>query len=144
MSNGGNTFISRSVEQTIKYGCEFAKDLQAGAIVALRGNLGAGKTTFVKGMAEAFGIDPGDVHSPTFSLINEYCGELQLFHMDFYRLEHEREAAEIGAEDYFYRDGVCVIEWPEKIRSLLPKKIIRITFKNSSPHVRQINITEKD
>lgn len=144
MNKIGDTFTSRSIKQTVNYGHKFAKELQAGDVVALQGNLGAGKTTFVKGMARAFGIDPSDVHSPTFSLINEYSGYLPLYHMDFYRLEHEREAIEIGVEDYFYRDGICVVEWPEKIQSLLPSSIIWATFKNNSPKVRQINITEKD
>ncbi len=125
------------------YGRKFAQELQAGDVIALQGDLGAGKTILTKGIAEAFDIDQRDVRSPTFSLINEYEGRLSFYHMDFYRLEHEREAIEIGAEEYIYGQGICVIEWAERIASLLPDQIIRITLKNIGPNVRQINITKK-
>jgi tRNA threonylcarbamoyladenosine biosynthesis protein TsaE len=136
-------FISHSVEQTMRYGRQFAKGLKAGDVVGLQGNLGAGKTMLVKGMAEAFGIDRSEVQSPTFSIINEYEGRLPFYHIDFYRLVHEREAAEIGAEEYIYGQGICVIEWAARITSLLPDQIIWITLKNSGSNVRQINITKK-
>jgi tRNA threonylcarbamoyladenosine biosynthesis protein TsaE len=143
MGKEDETFISRSVDQTIEYGRRFGRKLYAGNVIGLQGDLGAGKTTLVKGLAAAFGIEQHSVHSPTFSLINEYEGRLPFYHMDFYRLEHVNEAIEIGAEDYFYGNGVCVIEWAEKIQEILPGQMIRITLENRGPNMRQINITEK-
>jgi tRNA threonylcarbamoyladenosine biosynthesis protein TsaE len=134
-------FISHSVEETIAFGRQFARDLEAGDVVALQGGLGAGKTHFVKGIAEAFGIDQALVHSPTFSIINEYEGSLPICHFDCYRLKSVREAEEIGAEEYFYDDaGICLIEWPERIESLLPFNTHRIYFKISGLNKREIYI----
>src|SRR5690554_496645 len=113
--------ISSSVNETIQAGFEFAKYLKSGDVVCLDGDLGAGKTHFVKGVASYFGIKSSKVHSPTYTLINEYKGEIPLYHFDCYRIEHEEEALEIGAEEYFYGDGVCLIEWPGKISSLIPE-----------------------
>jgi tRNA threonylcarbamoyladenosine biosynthesis protein TsaE len=121
-------FTSQSPEQTIALGEEFAAELEAGAIVCLQGDLGAGKTHFVKGMGKALGIDPNEVSSPTFTLINEYSGTIPLYHFDCYRMESPREALEIGAEEYFYGEGVSVIEWPEKIKSLIPPEAIWISI----------------
>ncbi len=121
-----NQFTSESPEQTIVLGEKFAADVQPGTVVCLQGELGAGKTHFVKGMAKALGIDPDNVSSPTFTLINEYSGATPLYHFDCYRMESPREALEIGAEEYFYRDGISVIEWPEKIESLIPPEAIWI------------------
>lgn len=141
MTKKGEPFISHSVNETMNYGLKFARELHAGEVIGLQGDLGAGKTTLVKGMAEAFGIKRNIVRSPTFSLINEYEGSLPFYHMDFYRLEHIREAIEIGTEEYLYGNGVCVIEWPEKIRTILPDRTIWLALKNAGPGVRQINIT---
>lgn len=142
MEKSDDLFVSHSAEQTIDYGRKFARRLQPGDVVALQGELGAGKTTLVKGIAETLGIEQRNIHSPTFSLINIYSGRFELYHMDFYRLEHEYEAIEIGADDYFYGDGVCIIEWPKRIQSILPKQIIWITLTNKGPDIRQINITK--
>lgn len=116
-----NQIISTSVDETIQAGFEFAKQLKAGDVVCLDGDLGAGKTHFVKGVAAYFGIQADKVNSPTYTLINEYSGSLPIYHFDCYRLEQEKEALEIGAEEYFYDEGVCLIEWPRKILSLIPE-----------------------
>jgi len=121
-------FTSTSPEQTIALGAKFAADIQSGTVVCLQGELGAGKTHFVKGMAEALGIDPDNVSSPTFTLINEYSGAIPLYHFDCYRMESPREALEIGAEEYFYGEGISVIEWPENIESLIPPEAIWISI----------------
>lgn len=121
-------FSSKTPDETIALGAQFARELEVGDIVCLEGELGAGKTHFVKGMAEAFGIKSEDVRSPTFTLINEYRGEVPLYHFDCYRMESPREALEIGAEEYFYGEGVSVIEWPEHIASLIPPEAIWITI----------------
>ena len=104
-----------SVEETYELAASLADCLQPGDIVCLHGDLGAGKTHFVKGVAASFGINRDAVNSPTFTLIHEYRdGHVPIFHFDFYRMKSEEEALDIGAEEYFYSDGICFVEWPEK------------------------------
>ena len=133
-------FISHSEEQTISFARRWAAGLQPGDVVALQGNLGAGKTHFVKGVAEALGIKKQKVQSPTFSLINEYGGNLPLYHFDCYRMKTAREALEIGVEEYLYGDGVCIIEWPERIQALLPDQTIWITLNTLGPDQRELTV----
>jgi len=96
-------------------------------VVAFRGDLGAGKTTLIKNMCNLLGLKEA-VNSPTFSIVNEYklVENKSVFHFDFYRLESEEEAYDIGVEDYFYEGNLCLIEWPSKIESLLPEKRLEI------------------
>ncbi|MFT6165330.1 MAG: tRNA threonylcarbamoyladenosine biosynthesis protein TsaE [Vicingaceae bacterium] len=96
-------------------------------IVGFRGDLGAGKTTLIKNMSKLLGVKD-DVSSPTFSIVNEYESDDKqtVFHFDFYRLESEEEALDIGVEDYFYGKNLCLIEWPSKIESLLPEKRLEV------------------
>ena len=96
-------------------------------VVAFRGDLGAGKTTLIKNMCNLLGLKEA-VNSPTFSIVNEYklVENKSVFHFDFYRLESEEEAYDIGVEDYFYEGNLCLIEWPSKIESLLPEKRIEV------------------
>lgn len=136
--------ISESEEQTKKIAREFAEDLNMGDIVCLEGELGAGKTHFVKGMAAAFDIDESHVQSPTFTLINEYEGSLPLYHFDCYRMESVKEALEIGAEEYFYGEGVSVIEWPDRIREILPPEAIWITITSLAPTKRKFVIQQNE
>jgi|TARA_R100001015_G_C4467941_1_gene52594 tRNA threonylcarbamoyladenosine biosynthesis protein TsaE len=131
------------VEETIRVGFEFGKQLEAGDVVCLDGDLGAGKTHFVKGVASYFGINPEKVSSPTYTLIHEYSGELPVYHFDCYRLKHEQEALEIGAEEYFYGDGVCLVEWPKRIEGLIPEEAIWIEISHLSDSKRKINIHQK-
>lgn len=133
-------FNSNSVDETIRIGYEFGKQLKAGDVVCLDGDLGAGKTHFVKGVASFFGIDPHKVSSPTYTLIHEYSGDLPVYHFDCYRLKSEREALEIGTEEYFYDEGVCLIEWPEKIESLIPDEAIWVKISHLSGLKREIQI----
>jgi tRNA threonylcarbamoyladenosine biosynthesis protein TsaE len=119
-------FTTQSPEETIRKGNEFAQELKAGDVIALKGELGAGKTHFVKGIASGMGINPGDVHSPTYTLIDEHPAEIPLYHFDCYRMKSPEEALQIGAEEYFYGEGVCVIEWPERIEKLIPSEAVWI------------------
>ena len=106
--------ITNSVEETERLGADLAARLSAGAIVAFTGDLGAGKTAFVRGMARALGI-PERVTSPTFTIVNDYEGEGRpLFHFDLYRLGSAGELFDIGWEDYLARGGVCAVEWSER------------------------------
>jgi len=113
-------------EDTREYGIKLASYLKPGDVIALVGDLGTGKTTLTKYIAEGLGVKTV-VNSPTFTIVKEYrSGRLPLFHFDVYRLENEDELFEIGADEYFYDGGVCVIEWADKIIEGLPEKYIRI------------------
>ncbi|HET6409991.1 MAG TPA: tRNA (adenosine(37)-N6)-threonylcarbamoyltransferase complex ATPase subunit type 1 TsaE [Chthoniobacteraceae bacterium] len=112
--------ISRQPSETLAFAREIASRLRPGAIIALNGDLGSGKTQFVKGLALGLGF-AGEVTSPTFTLIHEYVGgRVPLYHFDFYRLNTEEEALELGLEEYLRGSGVCVIEWAGKFRPLIP------------------------
>ncbi len=110
------TFISHSPAETESLGEKFGRAAQRGLVIALTGELGAGKTQFVKGVARGLGI-PARVHSPTFTLVNEYGGgRLKLFHLDLYRLETREQILSAGLEEFLQPDGVAVIEWAERLK----------------------------
>ena len=112
------TFISHSPAETESLGEKFGRAAQSGFVFALSGELGAGKTQFVKGLARGLGIS-ARVHSPTFTLVNEYGGgRLKLFHLDLYRLESREQILSAGVEEFLQPDGVAVIEWAERIYDL--------------------------
>jgi len=136
------SYSSQSEAETMSIAKKLGENVNIGDIICLSGNLGAGKTCFTKGFAEAFGIDPDDVNSPTFNLIQEYSGKkgIPVYHFDCYRLESVAEVLEIGAEEYFYGDGVSIIEWPEKLSGLLPEDVIHVTMTVSGKNSRQIKI----
>ncbi len=118
-------YSSFSIEDTKKIAAEFAVGLKSGDVVALVGGLGAGKTAFVKGMAEAL-YCAGEVSSPTFTLVNEYLGEIPLYHFDVYRLKKLTENDSGWIDEYLFGDGICVIEWAENIADILPDGHIRV------------------
>ncbi len=120
-------FTTTSPEETYQLGQQFAQNLCPGAVVALVGDLGCGKTAFVKGVVSYFG-DGEDVVSPTFTLVNEYAGELPVYHFDVYRLENPSLEECDWMDDYLFGDGICLIEWADNIRAVLPEATIRITF----------------
>lgn len=139
--------ISRSVDETISLGEHFAAQMMhPGSIVALRGELASGKTHFTKGIAKHFGIDDHDISSPTFALANEFEAQysgtvIPLYHLDCYRFEKPEELLELGVEDYLYPDqGMCVIEWAERIEEYLPEQRIDILFETTSQTERRITI----
>ncbi len=112
------TFISHSPADTESLGEQFGRAAQAGLVIALSGDLGAGKTQFVRGLARGLGIS-SRVHSPTFTLVNEYGGgRLKLFHLDLYRLETAEQILSVGIEEYLSPDGVSVVEWAERMANL--------------------------
>lgn len=130
------TFISHSPAETESLGERFGRAAQSGFVFALSGELGAGKTQFVKGFARGLGIS-ARVHSPTFTLVNEYGGgRLKLFHLDLYRLETRERILSAGVEEFLQPDGVAVIEWPERIYDLrfavYDLKKVRIEILNES------------
>jgi tRNA threonylcarbamoyladenosine biosynthesis protein TsaE len=135
------TCISDSPSATERAGREFARDLTAGSVVALVGALGAGKTQFVKGLAAEIGA-PVAVTSPTFTLVHEYTGgRLPIYHFDFFRLEDRQSAERLGLDEYFFGDGISVVEWADKFPDLMPPDARWITFETMSETQRSITIS---
>ena len=128
-------FLSESVEDTLKFGRDFARLLHPGDVVLFKGEMGAGKTVLCKGIAQGLGIEE-EVLSPTYALMNDYSGKL--YHYDCYRLESGEAAEALGLCDYFYMDGVCIIEWAENISSVLPDKCKTVTIEKISENKRRI------
>ena len=122
------TCTTNSPEETEALGASLAQELEPGAVLAFTGDLGAGKTAFVRGLARGLGC-PGRVTSPTFTIVNEYeGGRLPLFHFDMYRLSSSDELFDIGWEDYLSRGGVCAVEWSESFPEALPPDCITVTI----------------
>lgn len=128
-------FISRSEDDTIAFAKEFAKTLNRGDVILLRGEMGAGKTAFTKGIAKGLGIDD-EILSPTYAYMNDYYGKL--YHFDCYRLSSGEQAEGLGLCDYFYLDGICVIEWSENIQSVLPKRVKVVQIIKTGENERSI------
>ena len=123
---------------------DFAKTLRAGDVLCMYGDLGAGKTAFVQGLAQGLGIDE-HITSPTFTIVNEYEGTLPLYHFDVYRIADSDEMYEIGFDEYVYGEGVSVIEWCELIEDILPEKRYNITITKNydkGDNYREIEIKE--
>lgn len=118
--------IIHNQKEAEDFGLELAKDLKPGSVIALTGDLGVGKTTLTKAIAKGLGIE-SIITSPTFLLVQEHQGgRLPLYHFDVYRIDDEEEMFELGFQDYFDGDGVCVVEWADKIQNLLPPDATRI------------------
>ncbi len=117
------------------------ESLNGRTVVALRGEMGAGKTTLIRAVAEAMGVED-QVTSPTFALVNQYegAGGERLFHFDFYRIDDVREAYDLGYEEYFYSGDLCFVEWPEKIEALLPEEVVEVRITVDSPTARSFEI----
>ena len=136
------TYISRSEEETEAIGEKFAAHLAGGAVVAMYGDLGAGKTAFVRGMARGMGL-ACRVSSPTFTIVNEYLGgRLPLFHFDMYRLSSADDLFDIGWEDYLARGAVCAVEWSEKVEDAFFGDEIVVRIDKLGDNERRITIGE--
>lgn len=129
------TIISESSKKTEKIAGKVASLLRPGDVICLMGELGSGKTCFSKGLIRALGVKNNYVGSPTFTIINEYQGKFpksyktaSIYHFDLYRLENETELEALGFEEYFYGNGVTIIEWADKMKKLLPKDRLEIYF----------------
>ncbi|VAX35609.1 tRNA threonylcarbamoyladenosine biosynthesis protein TsaE [hydrothermal vent metagenome] len=137
------TIITKNPEETIAFGKKLAKNLSSGNIICLIGDLGAGKTTFVKGLAQGLKVNPNKVSSPTFVVMNIYEGKLPIYHFDLYRMEGNEDMAMIGYEEFLYGDGIAVIEWAEHLGNLMPKDYIRIELTHHKPQGRKIKLSVK-
>ncbi|MDZ7289835.1 MAG: tRNA (adenosine(37)-N6)-threonylcarbamoyltransferase complex ATPase subunit type 1 TsaE [candidate division KSB1 bacterium] len=138
------TLISNSVDETHQFAARLVDQLGKGEVIALFGDLGSGKTTFVQGFGAACGVT-SPITSPTFTLLHIYHGrQWPIYHFDFYRLRSVAEARDLGCEEYFDDDGVSLIEWPERALALLPPRHLQLHFRipdfTGAPNVREMRI----
>lgn len=134
-------FLTNSPEETEGLGRHVGTLLEQGTFLALRGELGGGKTCFTRGVVEA--VAPESINlvaSPTFAIMNHYPGRLPVYHFDFYRMRDEDDIAELGFVEYLHGEGVCIVEWSERLKNLLPADHLRITFHHAGDEQRRIVI----
>ena len=137
------TITTYSEEETILLGKKFSSELKRGDVIALYGDLGTGKTQLIKGICNGLGVDQ-TVTSPTFTLMNVYDGREKIFHYDFYRLNSESEIYDLCVDDYFFSDGISLIEWAEKCENLLPTERVNINLSyGESENSRVVNFERK-
>ena len=136
------TYISNSEQETYEIARDLASQIKENIVICLNGEMGAGKTVFVRGFASYFNIN--DTSSPTFTIVNEYKGDRDVYHFDVYRLADEDEFYDIGGEEYFEK-GICIIEWGEIIKDALPAHYIKIDIQKDEENFekRIIKIEEK-
>ena len=136
------TFISNSPQETESFGRRFAENVKPGDVLALTGELGSGKTQFVKGLCAALDCKAA-VTSPTFTLVHEYSrGPLPIYHFDFFRIEDRQSAERLGLDEYFFGDGVSVIEWADRFPDLIPENARWISFATKFETQRAIIVAE--
>ena len=134
-------YISNGVADTEAFGERLAKRLRPGDVVAFTGALGMGKTALTRGLARGLGFR-GRVTSPTFTIVNEYDGDVPLFHFDMYRLETSDELYDIGWDDYLARGGVCAVEWSERVADALPEGVVTVDIaRGETDESRVITVT---
>jgi tRNA threonylcarbamoyladenosine biosynthesis protein TsaE len=132
--------LCASAEATCEFAAKWASMLAPNDVIALSGDLGAGKTTFIQGLVSGLHGQPFQVQSPTFVYLHPYDADLSVYHFDLYRLQSSQEFCLMGFDEYFEMGGITAIEWPERIESLLPKRAIRIYLTAPSEHVRHLVI----
>jgi len=137
------TCVSHSEEETKKVGKKIGKKLEKGDVVGLYGELGSGKTVLTKGIASGL-KSKSQVKSPSFTIINEYRGEYAIYHIDLYRINRTEDLLKLGFDDYLYGDGVCVIEWAEKISDYLPPKGFDVHLNVLDKTIREIKVLPRN
>ena len=137
-------FISYSIEDTKNFAKDFAGTLNVGDIVLLKGDLGAGKTVFVKAVTEKLSNGKLFAISPTFMIVNTYETTPPIYHFDLYRINNISELDAIGAEEYLYGDGICFVEWPERANGYFPSSAIKVEIKKINDNERLIRIEDND
>ena len=133
-------FVSNSEEETMEFGRNLAKKLKEKDIVCIYGDLGAGKTCLVKGIVDGLGVTDEYVRSPTFTVINKYCENNPVYHLDFYRIETEKEIEELGIEEFYGKEGITLIEWPEKIAKYLIQARWEVKIDILGENKRKLNV----
>jgi len=131
--------VTKSETETQQAGAELVKTLVPGSVVAMYGDLGAGKTAFVRGMTRGLGIN-FPVSSPTFNVVNEYPGKVPVFHFDMYRLGSADELFDIGWDDYLERGGICAVEWSENVEEAFEPGTVKVTIIKLSDSEREITV----
>lgn len=138
----GLSFVSYSPDETERFGERLGLLLRPGSFLALRGGLGGGKTCFTRGVVKSLApVSAHMVASPTFAIMNSYQGKVPVYHFDFYRLSGDDDIAELGFEEFFYGNGVCIVEWSERISDLMPPDHLVVTFNFLDEQQRSIRIT---
>jgi tRNA threonylcarbamoyladenosine biosynthesis protein TsaE len=137
-----HVFLSNSPSATQRLGRRMGEKMTAGIVIALVGELGCGKTLFTRGLCSGLGIPETDVSSPTFAFVNEYRGRLPVYHVDLYRIGGIQDGFEIGMLDYlaWAEDGVIVLEWAEKVLSMLPEDYLQVQFEVLAPQRRRLEL----
>jgi len=135
-------FVTRSERETLEAGRALAAELRPGDVVLLRGDLGMGKTVFARGLAAGLGVDPEEVRSPTFTLVNPYRGRLAVHHVDLYRVETVDDLQELGLEEFLGGDGVTVVEWAERLGPYRPVRCLDIAIEDRGGTERTITVTD--
>lgn len=128
---------TQSVDETRRLGAHLGEALEPGSVIALSGNLGAGKTHLTQGIAEGLGVERRLVNSPTFALVQEYAGRLPVFHFDTYRLRNVDEFLDLGFDEYLSLRGICIIEWAERVAEVLPADTLTIRVSATGESTRQ-------
>lgn len=137
------TFITNSPEETIHLGGKIGKLLKQGDVVALIGNLGAGKTVIANGLCRGIGVKEDYITSPTYTIINQYDGRIPVYHIDLYRLNDSKELYNLGWDEYIYGNGTCIIEWADKAGEMLPEEYLMVNIKATGTNKRQIILQAK-
>ena len=133
------TIITKSPAETAELGSRIAGILAPGDFIALTGDLGSGKTQFARGVAYGLLVDPAIyVTSPTYTLLNIYSGRIPLYHFDLYRLQGYQDIIDLGFEEYFYGDGVCLVEWAERLAVDIPQESLSIVFSHTGDDTRTL------
>ncbi len=136
-------WLAGSEKETLEIARGFAKRLKPGAVLAFSGDLGSGKTTFIKGLVSGLGLKPSDITSPTFALMHIYPSKPQVYHFDLYRMETEKEVHDIGFEEMIQDpDTIKCVEWAERAGALMPEETIRLHFEVAGENQRRIRILE--
>lgn len=133
-------FKTHSEAETINIGYQLGQRLQSNSVLCFFGDLGAGKTAFIKGIVSAVGKEAHTVNSPTFVYLNIYEGQPTVYHFDLYRLTNSKEFLEMGFDEFLFAGGICCIEWSERIAHLLPKDCLRIAIEHVGESQREITI----
>ena len=136
-------FITNSPEDTIGLGRKIGKLLKAGDVVALVGNLGAGKTVIANGLCCGLEVKESYITSPTYTIINQYDGRVPVYHIDLYRLKNSSELYNLGWDEYIYGYGVCVIEWADKAGEMLPEEYLTVNIEVTGTNKRKITLQAK-
>ena len=137
------TLVTHGEAETTRAGVELAADLAPGDVVLLIGDLGLGKTVLARGIAAGLGVDPSEVHSPTFTLVNQYQGRVPVHHVDLYRIERESDLGELGLEEILGGEGVAIVEWGERLGRYGVRDGLEVTFVDRGGTEREIRIVDR-